>query len=285
MRDKAKSRDLIDISVVVITYNSSETIIETLDSVYNQTYDRIELVVSDDSSGDDTVDIVKKWMNEKQHRFINCILLISEKNEGVVFNCNRAVRSITTDYYRLLAGDDIMYENAIEQYVIHALNSESNVVWVADVDIIGDDEVENAKQKESIKYAIRWLYLDRSQQRKMFYENHMVVTTGVGVIRRKTYEDAHGYDERFPAIEDYPFFLKLFESGYEFKHLPQTLSAYRVVENSACRKPSVKFRKSLKDFFWKERFWKMLKQKSYIACINQMKGYILMDMEKRNDCY
>lgn len=274
-----KNDELIDVSVVVITYNSSKTIIETLESVYNQTFIGIELIISDDASNDDTVDIVKEWLEKKKNRFINCSLIVTEKNEGVVSNCNRGVQNITTDYYRLLSGDDILYENAIEQYVAYAMSSDSNIIWVADVDVFGNDEKENVRQRESIEHAIQWLHYERKKQEKMFYENHMVVTTGVGIINKKIYDEVHGYDKRFPAIEDYPFFLKLFDAGYEFRHLPLTLSAYRVVENSACRVPSENLKKSLKDFFWKERFWNMLRQKNYIACINQMKGYVLMDME------
>ena len=40
------------VSVVVITYNSSSTVIETLDSIKGQTYDNIELIISDDHSID-----------------------------------------------------------------------------------------------------------------------------------------------------------------------------------------------------------------------------------------
>ncbi|NJW55213.1 glycosyltransferase, partial [Salinimicrobium oceani] len=42
------------VSVVVVTYNSSEFIIDTLESIKNQTYPNIELIISDDCSGDDT---------------------------------------------------------------------------------------------------------------------------------------------------------------------------------------------------------------------------------------
>ena len=49
------------VSVVVVVYNSSETVVETLDTILKQTYRNIELIVADDCSTDDTVKIVKSW--------------------------------------------------------------------------------------------------------------------------------------------------------------------------------------------------------------------------------
>ena len=48
------------VSVVIITYNSEKTIIETLESIKNQTYKNIELIISDDFSKDNTVEICKQ---------------------------------------------------------------------------------------------------------------------------------------------------------------------------------------------------------------------------------
>ena len=52
------------VSVIVVSYNSEKTIIETLDSILMQTYKNIEIVVSDDKSSDRTISIVKEWMQK-----------------------------------------------------------------------------------------------------------------------------------------------------------------------------------------------------------------------------
>lgn len=44
------------VSVIVITYNSAQYVVETLDSVYSQTYENIELIVTDDCSQDNTIE-------------------------------------------------------------------------------------------------------------------------------------------------------------------------------------------------------------------------------------
>lgn len=80
MQEKCKNK-CIDplVSVSIITYNSSSTILETLDSIYSQSYQNIELIVSDDCSTDNTVEICKKWIDEHKDRFVRVELLTVEK--------------------------------------------------------------------------------------------------------------------------------------------------------------------------------------------------------------
>ena len=59
------------VSVAVIAYNSEKYILETLDSVKEQTYDNIELVISDDCSTDNTVKICRHWASQNAQRFSN----------------------------------------------------------------------------------------------------------------------------------------------------------------------------------------------------------------------
>jgi glycosyltransferase involved in cell wall biosynthesis len=64
----------IDVSIAVIAYNSSKTITQTLDSIANQSFDldRVEVVISDDCSTDNTVQLVKNWvlLNRKKIKTI-----------------------------------------------------------------------------------------------------------------------------------------------------------------------------------------------------------------------
>ena len=67
------SKDLI--SVCVITYNSSGTVIETLDSILTQTYgaENIQLIISDDSSLDTTTLVVESWLKTHSNKFYDSI--------------------------------------------------------------------------------------------------------------------------------------------------------------------------------------------------------------------
>ena len=66
------------VSVNVVTYNSSKTVLETLESIKSQTYERLELIVTDDHSKDDTVQVCQKWIAENQNRFVRAKLVTSD---------------------------------------------------------------------------------------------------------------------------------------------------------------------------------------------------------------
>ena len=74
------------VSINITTYNSSKFIIETLESAKMQTYQNIELIVSDDSSVDNTVELCKKWIEKNKERFVRCKVITVEKNTGIAAN-------------------------------------------------------------------------------------------------------------------------------------------------------------------------------------------------------
>ena len=71
------------VTVIVYSYNSSQYIFETLESIRNQTYPSLMLIISDDCSTDNTVEICKKWIDKNESRFIKTKLLTYEKNTGI----------------------------------------------------------------------------------------------------------------------------------------------------------------------------------------------------------
>ena len=54
------------VSVIVVTYNSSKYIIETLDSIKNQTYSNLEIIITDDSSNDMTMSRINNWLDRNK---------------------------------------------------------------------------------------------------------------------------------------------------------------------------------------------------------------------------
>jgi alpha-1,3-rhamnosyltransferase len=109
------------VSVPVLTYNAAEFVEETLESIFNQTYRNIQLIVSDDCSKDNTVAIVEKWCNQSRvkERFADIKIITVPKNTGIPANYNRCVNASDGEWIKIISGDDGLMPNCVEDNVKH----------------------------------------------------------------------------------------------------------------------------------------------------------------------
>ena len=129
---------------VTITYNHEKYIIEHLESIKYQIENfsegkKMNLIISDDGSVDDTMLVAQKWVERNKYLFSEVELLTSENNQGIVKNYLRATAAIKTPAFKLLAGDDLYYKNNIFEIVealkekdiifTPALNFNEDTVW------------------------------------------------------------------------------------------------------------------------------------------------------------
>ena len=105
------------VSIIIPTYNSSAYVVEALDSCLNQQYENLELVISDDKSTDNTVEIIQGWIETHKSSFVRVDFTIQEKNLGVRDNTNFLIKRAKGDYVRLLEGDDVLVEASIRKQV------------------------------------------------------------------------------------------------------------------------------------------------------------------------
>lgn len=117
----------------IVTYNSSLFILDTLESIRYQieTYsdnDTVNyLVVGDDCSKDKTIEYVKTWIKKYKKLFKECKIVQTEKNSGVVDNYSNLVRNIHTDYFKIIAGDDIFASRNIYECALKSDNGNMNI--------------------------------------------------------------------------------------------------------------------------------------------------------------
>lgn len=101
------------VSVVMCTYNGAKYIREQLDSIINQTYPIHELIIQDDCSTDETMDIVREY--EARYPFIKT--LVNPVNLGYNKNFEDACMRSTGDYVAISDQDDVWYDDKIEKLV------------------------------------------------------------------------------------------------------------------------------------------------------------------------
>ena len=98
------------ISLITVSYNSSETIEKTIKSVINQTYDNIEYIIIDGGSTDGTVDIIKKYKDKIDY-------WVSETDKNNFDAMNKGIKASSGDAIFILNADDILYDRKIIENV------------------------------------------------------------------------------------------------------------------------------------------------------------------------
>lgn len=99
------------VSIIIPVYNSAKYIKQCIDSVINQTYKNIEIIIVDDNSIDESIEIIKKIKDKR-------IKLISiKKNKGVANARNTGIKNAIGDYICFLDSDDYWNKDKIEKQV------------------------------------------------------------------------------------------------------------------------------------------------------------------------
>ena len=253
------------VSAVVVTYNSADTVIETLDSIYNQTYPRIELIVSDDYSTDNTREIVREWCKTHRQRFERVLLRNPKRNLGVARNFNHAIAQANGKWIAEVAGDDIWLPQCIEHKIDYVIEHDCEIVLTR-IEPFGRESKNLNNIKARCKRGYQMLCKDVDMQYDKIMEDCFVFGPMGGFFQKEFFEKWGKYDESYPCTEDYPFYFKLIENGYQMPFLNKTLVKYRVTDDSLSQSNEYVLNgltKSAMKFFYKKRLWNLLKKKKF----------------------
>jgi glycosyltransferase involved in cell wall biosynthesis len=208
------------LSVIVANYNNEAYISDCLDSILLQTYKKIEIVVFDDGSTDDSPAIIREY--EKKYPYIIKGFFINE-NKGVASTRHEAILNASGKYITTLDSDDYYYDRRKlekEMELIRYYKEKNNKEIIAYSNII---LVNGNKNLIGI-----WGNQENLKQGKLFYEiitrNCMIPRDFI--IKRNAYFEVGGYDNRFPIYEDWDLKIRL-AAKYEFYYSGINGTAYR----------------------------------------------------------
>lgn len=190
------------ISIVVLTYNSEKFVEETLDSIYDQSYPNIELIVADDCSSDRSVELVQKWIEGKKERFVNFRLIASPKNTGTSANCNRGLHVAAGDWVKFIAGDDVLHADFFTRMSPLLSNEKVNVI-AGEVHTFENDISEAQFNWPDFDFPT-----DLNVQRRRQLVKGLLLAPSV-VIRKSKISELKGFDEKYKLLEDDPMWFKL----------------------------------------------------------------------------
>ena len=210
-------------TIIMPTYNDSESIIEALDSVVMQTYKNWELLISDDGSTDDTREIIQQYLKKKKEKRIKYYYHNNQDQLNAILNI---FPYITGDYIYILHSDDLLadkyvLEKALKEFKnskIDALIS-SPIIINEKSEITGNLQVKKYKKSEST-IALQLLWLGRNLYTDTAFHTYKSFTTTVK-YNYLTWNTPFWLDLREkPAMLNvknaiFPFFkYRIFEGNY-----------------------------------------------------------------------
>lgn len=232
---KKESENRLDplVSIIVITYNSAKYVLETLESAKVQTYKNIELIITDDGSKDNTVDICKNWLEDNKTHFINTVLIKVEKNTGTSANCNRGVKATQGEWVKIIAGDDILRKDAIKNYINYIELNPKVKFLHANVKIF-PETLSNEILKgfdDRNKYLFNQKDTNAEKQFQILLRVNPIFAPTT-FINKKLFLKYNYFDEKFKIWEDRPMWLKLTKNEVKLHYLDMITVEYRMSEDS-----------------------------------------------------
>jgi len=223
-------------SICIPNFNYAHYIGETIQSVLDQTYQYFEIVVADNASTDDSIEVVEGF-HDPRIRLIRNVY-----NIGFAPNLQRATMHAQNDFVHLLSSDDLMKPNALETYanlILERQEQANNIVLISDVDIIdsnsqivgetiaGSPTILPLDEMSSFNGKIYQTYSGLSVLRNAMKQLRTFAPFLSVVYPRALWDAVEGYNSVRFIGPDKHFHYKLLSLDPEVIYVRSTLFSYR----------------------------------------------------------
>ena len=192
------------VSVLLSTYNSEETLGESINSLLNQTYKNLEILISDDGSTDSTKEICKKFQLKDERVLFSS----NKKNVGLTKSLNNLAQKASGSLIARQDADDISLPYRIEEQI--QFMKKKNLDAVTTRSLVK----QNNKKRPGISFYI---------PDKLLINRKNPFIHGTLIIKKNVFQEIGYYDERFYYAQDYKLFYDLLNRGYKVKTLNKAL--------------------------------------------------------------
>ena len=210
---------MLCVSVVIPAYNHGKYLSEAINSVLQQDYPNVELIVLDDGSTDETREVIKKYNNQFYWE--------TQENIGQADTLTKGWNIAQGDILSYLSADDVLEKNAVSKSIDVLEKNKSIVMTYCDFNLINQySQIINVSRRSNYDFNKMLIQLD--------------CIPGPGVFfRRSAYQQSGPWDARYKQMPDLDFWLRLGLVG-EFRRIPNILANFRVHETSLTfSKPSI----------------------------------------------
>ena len=231
------------VSICIPCYNAAPFIGNTLQSVLAQTYTHLEIIICDDQSKDNTIEVVKTFTDPR------ISIRVNEHNLGSSGNYNKALSYATGKYVKLLCADDLITPDCVEKQVrAFEENEDKNIVLVtAEKRVIK----ETGKFLFVKKFPGKGLFDGKKAVRKSVRNGTNIIgEPGLPLMKTEILRKTSGVTENkyFTYCNDFDLCCKILLHGNLFV-IKEPLFSFRIVSTSTTSKTGWQQAKVVKDFF------------------------------------
>lgn len=257
------------VSVLCGCYNQSKFILESLESVKNQTYKNFEIIIWDDASTDDSVSIIEKWIFENPEKEVT--LIKHEKNIGICRSLNECFRLSKGKYIQMLALDDVLLPDKLERHVALLEKSTENEAMVfSDANLM--DNSSQLYQNKFIALHKKYLSLKTGNFFDELLLGNFIPAMSI-LLKKEIIEKVGEWDEEL-VYEDYDMLLRL-AKNYDFIVDEEISAIYRLHEENS--------HKNLETKMIKSKYKIYLKHINYNDRVNHLlKSYLITAYKNRS---
>lgn len=204
------------VSILIPLYNAEAFIAETINSIINQTYSNIEIIIVDDGSTDNSLEVAKKIAAKN-------VKIFQQKNKGACAARNKAFELSSGDYIIFFDADDLMSKKKIanQMQLVEKFGDDYTYSsqWIPFVNNPGDIEKQANLIDQSFDDVCGWF--------KTSWVNNLSAQTGIWLTPRKIIKSAGGWDETLKVNQDGDFFFRVLMKSKGVKFAKNSLVYYR----------------------------------------------------------
>ena len=218
------------VSILCGCYNQSKFIVESLESIKNQTYKNYEVIIWDDASTDNSVGIIENWFAANPEIAVQFIK--HETNIGICKSLNECFKASKGKYIQMLALDDILLSHKLERHVeILERSKPTEALVFSDAYLIDDNSA--LYQNLFIAFHYHYLSLQSGNYFEILVHRNFIPAMSV-LLKREVIEDVGYWDENLP-FEDHDMWLRI-SKNYDFLFDDKISVKYRMHENNSHKK-------------------------------------------------
>ena len=208
------------VSVIIPCYNHEHYIEDSIQSIIEQTYSRIELIIIDDGSKDKSVEKIQSMLPACEQRFER-VYFNTRPNKGLCATLNEALNLCQGKYVSIIASDDMMLAHKTQLQVDYLEQNPEVTGVFAGIELIdSNNQVIDKRISKRTEYSFDEILLNLHD-----------LPTLTQMFQLKDILEIGAYDESV-KIEDWYMLLKLTQNGKILRYIPETVCQYRIHDES-----------------------------------------------------